>query len=419
MIDFVVYSLGCKVNQVEGQSLLEDLKKAGYSVSDSLVSASNYVINTCSVTNEADKKSRQMVARVKKLNEDASVFIMGCSSQNDAKKFAEKNGVVLVGGTSSKKKLLHEIIYFVESKNTTDVDINVYPLSEVYESFSSPLATRTRAYIKVQDGCNNFCSYCIVPYLRGRSRSRDLADVLSEAQEKSQTSKEIIVTGIDISDYKIDGKKALSTLVKELGKVAVRKRLGSLECRVVDEELLSSMQENNFCDHFHLSLQSGCDTVLKKMNRHYTTEEYYKIVQLLRKFYPKCSVTTDIIVGFPTETEEEFEKTVEFVKKVKFADAHIFPYSEREGTKAVTLKQVEKSIRVARANKLSAICSQHKQEFLSLNIGREMSVYAEENDGEYSVGHTSNYIKVYSTIPVGEIKKVKLTKLYKDGMIGE
>lgn len=431
MIDFVVYSLGCKVNQVEGQSLIHVLNEHGFQASDNLVAASNYIINTCSVTEQADKKSRQMVARVLKLNGNANIFIMGCSSENDAEKFAVKDNVVLVSGSANKQDMLKKIIGYVKEKSVQSIDvrddrvnindnkIDVKPLPSDYESFSLPVSSRTRSYIKVQDGCNNFCSYCIVPYLRGRSRSRELDDIMQEAKEASKHSSELILTGIDISDYKIDGVKALVKLVQAFADIDVRKRLGSLECRVVTDELLIAMKEANFCDHFHLSLQSGCDSVLKRMNRHYTTDEYYEKVELIRSYFPNCGITTDVIAGFGGETEDEFNETVEFVKKVKFSDAHIFPYSERKGTKAVNLPQIDKSVRASRAAQLTQICNIYKEEFLSRQIGSVMSVYAEEMDGEFSVGHTENYIKVYSNAPVGEVSNVLIKSKYNQCLKGE
>ena len=291
-------------------------------------------------------------------------------------------------------------------------------LPGIYEDNLSPAATKTRGYIKIQDGCDNFCSYCRIPYLRGRSRSRKVDSIVREAQEVATHSKEIILTGINVSDYYSSG-SGLTELVYALKDIPARKRLSSLECEVVDERLLVALKECGFCDHFHLSLQSGSDAVLKRMNRHYTVEEYLEKVELIYKHFPEAAITTDMIAGFPTETEEDHIIGMETARKAKFAAIHVFPYSEREGTTAAKLPQLEKAIRSRRAGELIKLGAQLKENFIQKNIGRVADVYAETEENGISEGFTTNYIKIYSPLKSGEMGKVKLIEPYQDGIKGE
>ena len=270
----------------------------------------------------------------------------------------------------------------------------------------------------MQDGCNNFCSYCRIPYLRGRSRSRKIESIVQEAFAVAEHSKEIILTGINVSDYH-DGDKGLTELVLALKDVPCRKRLSSLECEVVDERLLDALKTSGFCDHFHLSLQSGCTDVLNKMNRHYTAEEYLRKVELIYSVFPCAAITTDMIAGFPTETESDHLASIETAKRANFAAIHVFPYSEREGTNAIKLPQIPKCERSRRAAQIAEIGAKLKQNFINKNLGREALVYAETQKDGLSVGFTSNYIKVYSPIKVGEMGLVKLVEPYLDGIKGE
>ena len=414
---FVVFSLGCRVNQYEGQSMVKKLIDLGFEATDRLEKADCYILNTCSVTSEADKKSRQAIARVKKLNEQALVFILGCSSQNDSKPFEEKDGVVLIGGVADKMEFVDKIVHTLSSK--PDKKVEVSPLPTVYEDDFTPSLTNSRAFIKVQDGCNNFCSYCIIPYLRGRSRSRDLDSVIAEAQSLVDKTYELVITGINVSAYGKDIGLSLVDLIRALGVVPMRKRFGSLECTVINDELLQAMKDNGFCGSFHLSMQSGSDSVLKKMNRHYDSKEFLRIVELIRKYYPSAGITTDVIAGFPTETEEEHLQSLQTCKEAKFLHMHVFPYSEREGTKASKMAQVPKSERVRRANELITLSEKMKTEFLQTQLQSEHEVFIEEKEGEYNVGYTDNFIKVYSTAPIGSLKKHKLTEIYGEGVKGE
>ena len=414
---FVVFSLGCRVNQYEGQSMIKRLISLGYEATDKLEKADYYILNTCSVTSEADKKSRQAVSRVKKFNPNAKVFVLGCSSQNDSTKFAEKEGVILIGGVADKMEFVTKILDTLSVN--CDKKVEIAPLPTTYEDDFSPSLTNSRAFIKVQDGCNNFCSYCIIPYLRGRSRSRQLSSIVEEAQSLIGKTRELVITGINVSAYGKDINLSIVDLVKALGFLPMRKRFGSLECTVINEELLQAMKDNGFCGSFHLSMQSGCDSVLKKMNRHYDSAEFLRIVNLIRAYYPLAGITTDVIAGFPTETEEEHLLSMQTCQNAKFLHMHVFPYSERQGTKASKMEQVEKSVRVRRANELIALSEKMKKEFLLSQIGTEHEVFIEEKENDYNVGYTDNFIKVYSHAPVGSLLKHKLTSIYGEGVKGE
>ena len=314
----VVYTLGCKVNQYESESLMFVLGQSGHEVFSHLTYADLYIINTCAVTNEAEKKSRQAIAKCKALNPNAKVIVCGCASEKNAKQFRDIENVTYITGVANKLDIAFNL-----DKNTTQI----YKHTDEYDDNYTSVPTKTRAYVKIQDGCNNFCSYCIIPYLRGRSRSRNIISILNEINQLSKTVKEIVITGIDVSDYKIDNKKALNVLIEKLKPYKnIRFRLSSLEQGVIDKSLIDAFKDVNICPHFHLSLQSGCNSVLKRMNRKYRTKDYLKTVKLLRKNFDNPNISTDIIVGFPEETEEEFKETYNFAKKVGFANIHIFPY---------------------------------------------------------------------------------------------
>ncbi len=414
----VVFSLGCKVNQCEGQAMIAELCKRGIDATDKLEQADFYILNTCSVTGEADRKSRQTVSRVLKLNHAAKVYVCGCSSQNDAFAFSDKPNVRLISGTGGKLYLVERILNDLSASGSGSRVI-VSALPNEFEDNIFPEHTKTRSYIKVQDGCNNFCSYCIVPYLRGRSRSRQPESILKEAQIAALQTKEIVLTGINVSAYGLDIGENLASLVRRLGNVPARKRIGSLECTVITDELLYAMAENGFCEHFHLSLQSGSESVLKRMNRKYTPEFYLKQVKKIRKVFPSAGITTDVITGFAAETEEEFAQTEAFVQVARFSDMHVFPYSERKGTKAYELPQIPKSVRQERANRLIEIGKQMHKEFCKSLLGTCAEVYAETDEGGETAGYTANYVKVYSDLPVGELRSVKLKNIYKEGVKAE
>ena len=394
-----VLTLGCKVNKYESDALIFKLKEMGFDATDKLEYADFYVINTCAVTNEAERKSRQMVERCHKFNENAKIFIMGCASQNRPLQFGEK--VNFVQGVANKLEI---ISHFQEIGN------KIYNLPDVYEDDLYSAQTLTRAFIKIQDGCNNFCTYCIIPYLRGRSRSRSIESVISEVEKLPQDVKEIVLVGIDVSDYKQNGKRSLIDLLERLDCYGKRLRLSSMEDNLIDEDFVERLSKlKNFCPHFHLSLQSGSDEVLKKMNRKYTTIDFMNSVNLIRKYFKNAGITTDVIAGFPTETEEDFEKSCEFIKKVNFSDLHIFPYSKREGTVASKIyKDLPKSVKNERVKVLEEIKKKDKLNFIKKNDIVEILIEEEKNGAFY--GYSKNYIRcvLKGNFKVGEIVRAKI-----------
>ncbi|MGN1213093.1 MAG: tRNA (N(6)-L-threonylcarbamoyladenosine(37)-C(2))-methylthiotransferase MtaB, partial [Christensenellales bacterium] len=352
-----IITLGCKVNQYESSSIAKELSSMGHIVTENLEPADLYILNTCAVTGIAEKKSRTHLAKFKKLNKDAKVIVCGCASQHNAQQFLCHDNVSAVIGTYGKSKIKDILDKVGDLSQEIGAD---------YEEFSLGSTSKTRAHLKIQDGCNNFCSYCLIPYVRGRSRSRSLKNIIAEAKQLSKTNKEIVLTGINISDYKIDGKLALPVLMGALKGLDCNIRLGSLEVNVVTDELLAVLKDMpNFCPQFHLSMQSGCDRILKLMNRHYTSSEYLKKIELIRKYFPDASITTDVIVGFPTETDQDFAETVETIKKANFFEMHIFPYSKREGTVASKLKNVDGSVVKQRVKILEQINEQNRKDFIT------------------------------------------------------
>lgn len=418
-LKFVVFSLGCKVNQYEGRAMIEKIKEYGYEATDELGYADIYIINTCSVTMEADKKSRQCVSRVLKYNPDAKIYICGCSSQNDASKYMNKPNVRLIFGSFGKIKAIDSIMSDIVLDIKSEKEKKIFSMPKEYEDDLTPELTKSRAFIKVQDGCDNFCSYCIIPYLRGRSRSRSIASIMEEAQYVADKTNEIVITGINVSDYGSNIGKTLVDLVRELGKINIRKRFGSLECNIIDDVLLKEMKCAGFCDSFHLSMQSGSDSVLKRMNRHYTSSQFLEKIKLIRQYFPNASITTDIIVGFPEETDEEFNETLVTVDAANFSDIHIFPYSIRPGTVAAKKPQVSQE----KVNKRMDVLKDKKEllnrNFIQSQLGNTSNVFVEEHDIEYNVGYTSNYIKVYTNSPIGSFVEHKLITYFKNGAIGE
>ena len=409
----VVYTHGCKVNQYDSDAMLKILQSA-FDVSDELEMAEHYIVNTCAVTAEAERKSRQTVTKILKINPDAQIYICGCASQRDAIQF-DRDGVVYVSGTDGKIALAKALV----SSEELECKASDFSISKEYEENEGVLSLRTRHYIKVQEGCNNFCSYCIIPYLRGRSRSRDINSIKKELDEAVKVAKEVVLTGINLSAYGIEKGDSLAGLIAELKDYPVRFRLGSLEVGVVDRNLLDATKLlKDFCPHFHLSLQSGDDETLKKMNRHYTTEEYAKAVELIREYYPNGAITTDIIVGFPTETEEQFENSKAFAERIAFADIHCFPYSSRKGTVAGKLPTLDKATLDRRAKEMGEVKKALVGKYLSAQIGKPLNVLFEtvDKDGMWC-GHTENYVKIYSKN--GEkntLKTIVPTRLYLDGL---
>ncbi len=402
-------NLGCKVNQYEIDSLLNSLKNK-YETTNQLEFADIYIVNTCAVTKEAEKKSRQMISKIIKINKDAKIYVCGCASQNNPNQFLNRKQVRNVFGNAKKGKILE----FFDKKGNF-----VFPLSKEYEDDFLATNVRTRGYVKIQDGCNNYCSYCLIPYLRGFSRSRDLKSIVNEATQLSKTCKEIVLTGIDVSDYKIDNKPALGTLLKALSNLPCRIRLSSMEVRIINNDFLNIISSMpNFCPHFHLSLQSGCDKTLKDMNRHYTTQEYFEKVALIRKYFDNPAITTDIIVGYPTETDEDFLKTLEFVNKVKFSAVHFFAYSSREGTRASKLKQLNGKVIKERENKLREIVEKQKIEYLKSCLNKDFSVLIEKEISQNLFeGFSENYVKCYvQNAKCNQILKVRAKSIYLDGV---
>ncbi|MBQ7797979.1 MAG: tRNA (N(6)-L-threonylcarbamoyladenosine(37)-C(2))-methylthiotransferase MtaB, partial [Clostridia bacterium] len=381
---FSIITLGCKVNEYESQSMFAQLEKAGYDVAEGLVEADYYIINTCAVTNMAERKSRQVIAKIKKLNPNAKILVCGCASQHNLEQFESYNEVVGIIGTTGK----HNIVEYLEH-------IGVLDIPEQYINMSFAKNTLTRQYIKVQDGCNNFCTYCIIPYTRGRSRSRDLADILAEI--KSSNAYEIVITGIDVSDYKIDGEKALITLLEEVNKLGKRFRISSIHCGVLTEEFLERLSKcENFCPFFHISMQSASNGTLKRMNRKYSIEEYINVCNNVKRIFPNACISTDIIVGFKGETDDEFNETVSNLNKIPFSFMHIFPYSVRKGTVAERLSgDVSSEIVKQRENDLKQLSDKFYNKFLTDNIGKTHKVLVEEFKDGLSRCYTENYIDVY------------------------
>jgi len=407
-----VITLGCKVNEYESQSIMHQLNDVGHKTCEGLVKADAYVINTCAVTNTGERKSRQVLAKIEKLNPDAKIIVCGCAVQNNPTKFLTNPNVVAITGNAGKDY----IVKLIDAENKKLVELE----HNKYANMARPVETRTRQYIKIQDGCNYFCTYCVIPYVRGRSRSREIEDILEEI--KQTKAPEIVLTGINMSDYRIDGKLALKTLVKEIDKLNKRFRISSIECLVLDDEMLEILSNcKNFCPHFHLSLQSACNATLKRMNRHYTIEQFKEIVVKIKQKFPTASISTDIIVGFKGETDEEFADTLKNLKEIEFSFMHIFPYSERSGTAAEKLGgSVDKCVIKQREKQFQILNKQFKQKFYEQNKNTTHSMLVEEVENGVSVGYTDNYIYTYinKVLPVGEIVEVTLKEEHLEGMLG-
>lgn len=403
-----IITLGCKVNQYESGAIKEELEKNGHIVVTDLQPADLYILNTCAVTGIAEKKSRAHIAKIAKLNPKAKVIVCGCASEHNKEQFLKKPNVSAVIGTAGKNK----IPQILDAVGNLSIDI-----PNTYENFTFNTTSRTRAYLKIQDGCNNFCSYCLIPFVRGRSRSRDLASIVAEANELSKTNKEIVLTGIDISDYKIDGQKAFPKLMQALSTNSCRIRISSLECGIVNDELLTVLKNMpNFCPQFHLSMQSGCDKILKLMNRHYTSSQFLDKVNLIKKYFPNCALTTDVIVGFPTETDADFSETIQTIKSANFYEMHIFPYSKREGTVASKMPMVDGNVVNQRVQILEKLNLQNKANYIKSQQG-VLHCLTESLEGDFVVGYTENYIKIYlpKDAPMHQIVPVCDLQLFKDG----
>lgn len=399
-----LHNLGCKVNAYETEVMQQMLEEAGYEIVSFNEYADVYVINTCSVTNMADRKSRQMLHKAKKQNPEAVIVGAGCYIQTKEAKALVDESIDIVIGNNKKSELVDLIKQHEEThqKCSSVVDIN-HEKQEYETMFLEKTAEHTRAFIKVQDGCNQFCSYCIIPFARGRVRSRKLKDVLQEVQGLAERGfKEVVLTGIHLSSYGVDTEDSLLHLIEEVHKIdgIERIRLGSLEPRIVTEEFAKALAGmEKICPHFHLSLQSGCDATLVRMNRRYDTAEYKAGCDILRKYFEHPAITTDVIVGFPGETEEEFALTEQYLKDIHFYEMHIFQYSKREGTKAAVMpNQVPEPVKKERSNRLLALEAKMSEEFREYYVGKEVTALMEEPweyEGEqYFIGYTKEYVKV-------------------------
>ncbi|MCB5620298.1 tRNA (N(6)-L-threonylcarbamoyladenosine(37)-C(2))-methylthiotransferase MtaB [Mediterraneibacter gnavus] len=400
-----LHNLGCKVNAYETEAMQEMLEHAGYEIVPFQEGADIYVINTCTVTNIADRKSRQMLHRARKMNPDAVVVAAGCYVQAQAEKQVIDPCIDIVLGNNKKQDLLTALQAYEEAHGDLRKVIDINHTKEYENLHLTKQGEHTRAYIKVQDGCNQFCSYCIIPYARGRVRSRAKEDVVAEVTDLAKNGyQEVVLTGIHLSSYGIDfeNEDNLLSLIRAVHEIEgiKRIRLGSLEPRIITEEFVQAIAAlPKMCPHFHLSLQSGCNETLKRMNRRYTSEEFYEKCEILRKYFEKPALTTDVIVGFPQETEEEFETTYEFLKKICFYETHIFKYSKREGTKAAVMQgQIPEQIKAKRSARLIELGEKSRRAYEESFLGKTVEVLVEEksdvNGKEMWTGHTKEYMKI-------------------------
>ena len=410
-------TLGCKVNQYETNAMAQEFIEKGYKIVEHTEVADIYVINTCTVTNMSDRKSRQMLRRVKELNKEAIIVACGCYVQVAKEEVEKIEEVDLILGNNEKKNIVELVEKFQNEKIGKEKKSELEEVEDVmhkkdFVEFGNVVYTeKTRAVIKVQDGCDRFCSYCIIPYARGRVRSRKPENVISEVEKISKKGiKEVVITGIHIASYGKDFKEEyrLIDLLEEINKIdgIERIELGSIEPLLITEEFVKRLKKlEKICHHFHLSLQSGCNETLKRMNRRYSIEEFKNIVDLLKKNYEDVNLTTDIIVGFPGETEEEFNKTYEFLKEIKFYKMHIFKYSQRKGTKAAVMKgQIDGNKKEERSRKLIELSDKNEEEYNKKYIGKEVEILWEEEKEGFYKGHTKNYILAYLKAD-NEIKK--------------
>ena len=398
------HNLGCKVNAYETEAMQQILEEAGYEIVPFSEYADVYVINTCSVTNMADRKSRQMLHRAKKQNPDAIVVGAGCYVQTKEAQALVDESIDIVIGNNKKHELVPLLREYEASHRKMACVADINHEKQAYEELSlSRTAEHTRAFIKVQDGCNQFCTYCIIPFARGRVRSRELPDVLQEIRTLAKSGyREVVLTGIHLSSYGVDNGESLLHLIEAVHELEgiERIRLGSLEPRIVTDAFAKRLSElPKICPHFHLSLQSGCDTVLSRMNRRYDTAEYEVGCALLRRYFEHPAITTDVIVGFPGETDEEFETTERYLERIHFYEMHIFQYSRREGTKAAAMPdQVPEAVKKERSEKLLALGHRMSEEFRRYYLGRQVTALLEEEflyDGKrYYTGYTKEYVKV-------------------------
>ena len=424
---FAFYTLGCKTNQYETQAMERLLLEKGQEIGSFEEKCDGYVINTCSVTAVADKKNRAVIRRCRRENPDAVIAVCGCYSQHDPEA-VRALGIDVIGGSGNRQGFVEMLLDAAGAHAHREQVDNALRRREFECLPAGGLEERTRAMLKVQDGCVNFCTYCIIPYTRGPIRSAPLDMAVEQAKALAQRGyREIVLTGIEIASWGVDlpGKPEVTVLIEEICKAVpeLRVRLGSLEPRVVTEEFCRRLSVlPNLCPQFHLSMQSGCDTVLQRMKRKYDTARYFESVELLRKYFPECAVTTDMIVAFPGETEAEFAESLAFIRKCDFADMHIFPYSRRPGTPADKMPgQHNNATKEERSRAAIAVAEEMSKAYRESWVGRTLEVLFEEKDGEYYTGHAPNYVKVYALGENlhNEIRTVTVTGVYRDGVVGE
>lgn len=422
-------SLGCKVNQYETNAMAQKFVANGYEIVEFDEYADVYIVNTCTVTNIADRKSRQMLRRAKEINKDATLVACGCYAQVAKEELKKIPEIDLIIGNNEKNDIISIIENHIAQKGTEDIVSDVMYKLDYVELGTTTYTEKTRAVIKIQDGCDRFCSYCLIPYARGHIRSRKIENVIEEIKKVVEEGiNEVVITGIHIASYGRDFKGeniGLIDLLEEINKIKGlhRIRLGSIEPTIITEEFVKRLSKlDKICDHFHLSLQSGCTETLKRMNRRYTTEEFKEVTKRLRTKFPNAALTTDIIVGFPGETEEEFNMTYEFLKEIEFYKMHVFKYSQRKGTKAAVMpNQIDGKVKEERSKKLIELSNENEYNYNKKYIGREVEVLFEEREGEYLKGHTTNYIVVKHKTDkddlINKIVKVRVSEAKQDCLI--
>ena len=413
----VVYTLGCKVNDVESGSIIRGLEERGYVVSREMESADLYIINTCAVTAEAERKSRQTIGKAVKCNPQAKIIVCGCASEKNPTAFLQK-GHTVYAITGAKRK--NKVLEIVDSGFVGNGGVLIDEGDSVYEEMPVPECLKTRNFVKIQDGCNRFCSYCIIPYLRGRSRSRNLESAAAEILESQ--AQETVVTGIDISAYKDENGRDLTDLMSAVKDADTRIRLGSMEVSLITPRFLEALKGvKRFAPQFHLSLQSGSDGVLKSMNRHYTRAEYLEKCKMIYRAFPNAAITTDIIVGFPTETEEDFCDSLRIVEEAGFSQIHAFPYSPREGTNAYKkYKELPSTVKKERVERILEVGSKQKRTYMEKFLGKDLEIVPERFVDGFTEGYSENYIRVYVE---GEMAKeptqVCVERLFQDGVLAK
>ncbi|MCT4621193.1 MAG: tRNA (N(6)-L-threonylcarbamoyladenosine(37)-C(2))-methylthiotransferase MtaB [Marinisporobacter sp.] len=425
------YTLGCKVNQYETEAMGEMFEKTGYEIVDSTELADVYVINTCTVTNLGDRKSRQFIRRAKRKNPKAIIAVVGCYSQTSPEEVSSIEGVNIVLGTNDRNKIVEYVEGIQEENEKINAVGNIMEIEEFEEMTIGEIKGKTRAYLKIQEGCNQYCTYCIIPYARGPIRSRKEEDIVKEVQRLAKNGfREVVLTGIHVASYgkDLENTSLLDVILKVHEVEGIERiRLSSIEPTIMTEDFVKTLAYlKKVCPHFHLSLQSGCDETLNRMNRKYTTREYKLIVERIRKYMPGVSITTDIMVGFPGETEEEFEKTMKFVEEIGFGQVHVFKYSKRKGTPAAKFEnQVPPQIKNIRSEKLINLAKEclidYHKKFLDTQRMVLFEAVSNEMEGYYE-GLTDNYIRVFCPTEEkieGKILKVKLDKLSDEAMVGK